>query len=261
MFAADDLHTFATGEDALANIRSQLARDIARKQNSKLISQIWGLLSAEGAPLNETHVCDVSVCTGDVQFGNTLNPATITGAKYKLSEHAGTLTRLAVHPDTAAWLESNGMLTTTNVTDTSNAASAIWGGGGIGLSSTEVRTFAGLQVIVDEMLPVICNDGGPAQYSSYLFEPGVVKTGQQYPLVIETERNIQSIQDVFTVRYSQIHHVLGTSWNASFDNPTNEQLRMPEYWSAAYCDTRHIHMVELRHNLEMPCLPTEATCG
>ena len=261
MFAADDLHTYATGEDALANIRSQLARDIARKQNSKLISQIWGLLSADGAPLNETHVCDVSVCTGDVQFGNTLNPATITGAKYKLSEHAGTLTKLAVHPDTAAWLEAAGMLTVTNVTDTSAAASSIWGSGGIGLSSTEVRTFAGLQVIVDEMLPVVCNDGGPAQYSSYLFEPGVVRTGQQYPLVIETERNIQSIQDCFTVRYSQIHHVLGTSWNASFDNPTNEQLRMPEYWSAAYCDTRHIHMVELRHNLEMPCLPTEATCG
>ena len=66
MFAADDLHTYQTGEDALANIRSQLARDMARKMNQKLISQVWGLVSADGAPLNETHVCDVSVCTGDV---------------------------------------------------------------------------------------------------------------------------------------------------------------------------------------------------
>ena len=190
MFAADDLHTYATGEDALANIRSQLARDIARKQNSKLISQIWGLLSADGAPLNETHVCDVSVCTGDVQFGNTLNPATITGAKYKLSEHAGTLTKLAVHPDTAAWLEAAGMLTVTNITDTSAAASSIWGSGGIGLSSTEVRTFAGLQVIVDEMLPaVVCNLWRSCSVQlAYLFEPGVVRTGQQYPLVIETRK-------------------------------------------------------------------------
>ena len=49
-----------TGEDALANIRSQLARDMARKLNQKLISQVWGLVSADGAPLNETHVCDVS---------------------------------------------------------------------------------------------------------------------------------------------------------------------------------------------------------
>ena len=51
------------GEDALANIRSQLARDMARKMNQKLISQVWGLVSADGAPLNETHTCDVSVCT------------------------------------------------------------------------------------------------------------------------------------------------------------------------------------------------------
>ncbi len=41
MFAADDLHTYQTGEDALANIRSQLARDMARKMNQKLISQVW----------------------------------------------------------------------------------------------------------------------------------------------------------------------------------------------------------------------------
>ena len=81
MFAADDLHTYQTGEDALANIRSQLARDMARKMNQKLISQVWGLVSADGAPLNETHVCDVSKCTGDVTVGNTLSPTSVTGAQ------------------------------------------------------------------------------------------------------------------------------------------------------------------------------------
>ena len=72
---------------------------------------------------------------------------------------------IAVHPDVAAWLETAGMLTYTNVVDTTNAASSIWGSGGIGLSSTQVALFAGLRVVVDEQLPVICNDGGPAQYS------------------------------------------------------------------------------------------------
>ena len=143
MFAADDLHTYQTGEDALANIRSQLARDMARKMNQKLISQVWGLLSADGAPLNETHVCDVSTCTGDVTIGNTLSPTSVTGAKYLLGERANTLDAIAVHPDVAAWLETAGMLTYTNVTDTSNAASSIWGSGGIGLSSTQVALFAG----------------------------------------------------------------------------------------------------------------------
>ena len=166
-----------------------------------------------------------------------------------------------MHPDVAAWLETAGMLTYTNVTDTSNAASSIWGSGGIGLSSTQVALFAGLRVVVDEALPVICNDGGPAQYSCYLFGNGVVRTGQQFPLNIETERNIASLQDVFAVTYSSLMHVLGTSWNANFDGPTNEQLRDGANWDLAYCDPRLIPLVELVVNVDVACLPSKATCG
>ena len=157
----------------------------------------------------------------------------MTGAKYLLGERANTVDAIAVHPDVAAWLETAGMLTYTNVTDTANAASSIWGSGGIGLSSTQVALFAGLRVVVDEQLPVICNDGGPAQYHCYLFGNGVVRTGQQFPLNIETERNIASLQDVFAVTYSNLMHVLGTSWTSNYDGPTNEQLRDPSNWSLA----------------------------
>ena len=261
MFSADDLSRYETGEDALANIRSQLARDMARKMDQKLISQVWGLVSAEDAPLHDTHFCDVSTCVGDVTIGNTLSPTSVTGAKYLLGERASTVTAIAVHPDVAAWLETAGMLTYTNVQDTSIAATSIWGSGGIGLSSTQVRLFAGLRVVVDEQLPVICNDGGPAQYSCYLFGEGVVRTGQQYPLTIETERNIASLQNVMAVTYSNIMHVMGTSWNSVHDGPTNEQLRDPSNWDLAYCDPRLIPLVELRVNVDVACLPTTATCG
>ena len=260
MFAADDLHKYQTGEDALANIRSQLARDMARKMNSKLISQIWGLVSAEGAPLAE-HVCDVSVCTGDVTVGNTLSPTSVTGAKYLLSERAGDIDAIAIHPDVAAWLETAGMLTYTNVSSTDVAATSIWGSGGIGLSSTQVALFAGLRVVVDEQLPVICNDGGPAQYHCFLFGNGVVKTGQQFPLLIEQERNIASLQDVFAVTYSNLMHVPGTSWSSVYDGPTNEQLRDPSNWELAYCDHRLVPLVDLIVNVDVACLPTSATCG
>ena len=116
MFSADDLSRYQTGEDALANIRSQLARDMARKMDQKLISQVWGLVSDADSPLHATHSCDVSICQGDVTVANSLNPQNVTGAKYLLSERAGTLDSIAVHPDVAAWLETAGMLTYTNVT-------------------------------------------------------------------------------------------------------------------------------------------------
>ena len=255
MFAADDLHTYQTGEDALANIRSQLARDMARKMDQKLISQVWGIVSSPDAPLYDTHVCDVSLASGTVAMENTLNPGTLTGAKYKLGERAGDIDAIAVHPDVAAWLESANMLTITNVTNTANAASSIWGGGGLGMGSQEVRLFAGLRVVVDEQLPVIDNGAGnPKQYHCYLFGNGVVRTGQQFPLNIETERNIASLQDVFAVTYSNLMHVLGTSWTSVHDGPTNEQLRDGSNWELAYCDPRLIPLVDLIVNLDMPCL-------
>ena len=260
MFAADDLSRYETGEDALANIRSQLARDMSRKMNQKLISQVWGLLFADGAPLTE-HVCDVSVNTGTPTIANTLSPGSVTGAKYKLGERANEVTAIAVHPDVAAWLETTGMLTYTNVSNTANAASTIWGSGGIGVSSTQISLFAGLRVIVDEQMPVICNAGGPPQYYCVLFGNGVIQTGQQFPMMIETERNIASLQDVFAVTYSNILHVLGTSWNANFDGPTNEQLRDANNWELAYCDSRLIPMTGLIVNTDVACLPTSATCA
>ena len=261
MFSADDLSRYETGEDALANIRSQLARDMARKMDQKLISQVWGLVSSPDGPLYDTHVCDVSVNTGTPSIANTLSPSSVTGAKYKLGERAGDINAIAVHPDVAAWLETAGMLTYTNVTNTANAASSIWGSGGIGLSSTEVRLFAGLRVVVDEQLPVICNPGGPAQYHCYMFGDGVVRTGQQFPLLLETERNIASLQNAMAVTYSNCMHVLGTSWQSVHDGPTNEQLRDGSNWSLAYCDPRLIPLIDLVVNVEMECLPTTATCG
>ena len=259
MFSADDLSRYETGEDALANIRSQLARDMARKMNQKLISQVWGLLFADGAPLTD-HVCDVSVCTGDVGLENVLSPTNVTGAKYKLGERASSVTAIAMHPDVAAWLETAGMLTYTNVSNTANAADLIWGSGGIGVTSTQVRVFAGLRVIVDEQMPVICNDGGPSQYYCVLFGDGVMLTGEQFPLQIETERNIASLQNAMAVTYSNVLHVAGTSWNSVHDGPTNEQLRDASNWSLAYCDSRLIPMTGLIVNTDVTCLPTRATC-
>jgi hypothetical protein len=255
MFSADDLSRVHTGEDALANIRSQLARDMARKMDQKLISQVWGLVSSADGPLHETHTCDISVDTGTVLLENSLNPQSVTGAKYLLSERADSIDAIAVHPDVAAWLESAGMLTYTNVTNPANAASTIWGSGGIGISNTEVRLFAGLRVVVDEQLPVIENGpGNPKQYHCYLFGNGVVRTAQQYPLLIETERNIASLQNVFAVTYNNLMHVLGTSWGANYDNPTNEQIRMGSNWSVVYCDPRLIPLVDLVVNVDMSCL-------
>ena len=66
---------------------------------------------------------------------------------------------------------------------------------------------------------------------------------------------------MFAVTYSNLMHVMGTSWTSNYDGPTNEQLRDPANCDLAYCDPRLIPLVELRVNVDVACLPTTATCG
>lgn len=244
-FAADDLSQVQTGEDALANIRSQLATDMNRKMTAKLLSQLTGLVGP-GGPLAATNALDVSVTAnpGDVNF---LSANTVTQAKYLLGERAASVTTIAVHPTVAAALEVTGMLTFS-----ANAAGAgetlVLGGGGIGISNTQIGQFAGLRVVVDEQLPVRGAAGDAQQFVCYLFGSGVVRTGSQFPLLIETERNILSLQDTFAVTYNNCMHILGTSWNANFDNPTNAQLADDANWALAYEEPRLIPLVELTVN-------------
>jgi hypothetical protein len=244
-FAADDLSRFETGEDALSNIRSQLARDMDRKATAKLISMLTGILGPGGV-LAATNSLDVSVTAAPTEV-NYLSASTVTAAKYLLGERANSLTVIAMHPKVAASLEVLGMLTFS--TDSLVAGGNIaWGGGGLGVTSTQLGYFAGMRVVIDEQLPVRGAQGEAEQFVNYIFSPGAILTGAQFPMLIENERNILSLQDILAVTYSSVHHLPGVSWAASFDNPDNSQLATPGSWSLAYSEPRLCPVVELVTN-------------
>ena len=216
-FAMDDLSQVQTGEDALANIRSQLARDMNRKITAKIISQITGLMDTALA----AHVVDVGIVDADgtgLSDANYLSAATVTRGKAVLGERGQDLKVLVVHPDVAYHMEALGMLTFLNSGGTVNYAS-----NGIGVTDTQIGYFAGLRVVIDSQVPVTA-DTGTGKYSCYLAAPGVIRTGSQFPLQIETERNILSLQDVMAVTYNRCDHVIGTSWKGSTTDPTNANL-------------------------------------
>jgi len=243
-FAMDFLSEVQTDEDALENIRSQLSTDMARKLEQKLIYQLTGLFGA-GGPLNATNSLDLSETTpGSVTDANYLSAASITQAKYLLSERANNLNSIAMHPTVAAYLEQIGQLTFSSSSLTPGAG-LTWGGGGIGITDTQIGWMSGLKVVVDSQMPVLGSSGEAPQYVCYLFADGVVKTGSQFPLMIEFDRNILSIQTAMAVTYSNLMHILGTTWSASFDNPTNAQLATPANWSLAYEVPQMIECVRL----------------
>jgi len=213
----------------------------------KLISQLTGLVGP-GGPLAATNALDVSgTDAATVDETNYITAASVTQAKYLLSERAQNLTTLAVHPTVAAYMEQVGMLTfSTSALATGGAIT--WGGGGVGITNTAVGNFAGLRVVVDSQLPIRGTAGQAQQFVCYLFSNGVVRTGAQFPLLIEQDRNILSLEDAMAVTYNNCMHILGTTWNANFDDPTNVQLADPGNWAVAYSVPQLCEIVELTVN-------------
>ena len=246
MHSMDDLSRYQTGEDALAYIRTKLSAALNKKQTEKLVNQLEGLF--EGA-LSDNSLDLSEAAAGSEDDANMFNLANVINAQYLLGEHAQELSTIVVHPKVAAQLQLQGQLTFSSPAGVTPSSNLEWGGGGIGVSNTTIGFYNGFNVIVDSMCPVIGSSGENNQYVSYIFGNGVIRTGSQFPILIESERNIASLQDSMAVTYSQVHHIVGTSWKASTDHPTNAQLGTAGNWELAYADHRNIHAVRLVTNV------------
>ncbi|MBP04324.1 MAG: hypothetical protein CMA72_06025 [Euryarchaeota archaeon] len=239
-FSMDDLSVVETGEDALANIRSQLARDMNRKLTGKVISHLSGLF---GAALAD-HVLSIATEADDYtgySDANYLNAGAVTQAKSKLGERGGELSVIVMHSAVAYHLQAIGMLTFLNSGGTVNYAS-----NGIGQTSTDVAYFAGLRCVIDDQCPKSTTAGKTPIYTCYLASNGVIRTGSQFPITIKTAESIDTWTQQMAVKYNTIHHVLGTSWKGSTNTGlSNTALATAGNWELAFSDSRLIPLVSI----------------
>jgi len=249
-YAMDDLSRYETNEDALNFVRTQMSQDIDRMRTRTLVSMLTGILGPNGT-LNATNSLDVSEATaGSETEANFISAATCTRAKYLLGERAGSLQTLVIHPDVAAYLEQVGMLQFSS-TALATGQGIQWGGGGIGVTSTQVGAAFGLNIIVDSQVPIRGTSGQNMQYVCYLLGNGAIQTGSQYPLSVFSEYNILSFQTEMSVKWSSIYHVPGVTWAASTDNPEDPALATPGNWNCVYSEPKLIPVVELVVNSPM----------
>ena len=242
-FAADMLHQYETGEQALQNVAQQLQRKINKDITAKVISQLTGLFGTALAG----NTLNVAAATTVTPAGeNYLTAVNVTAAKYLLGENAADVSVLVVHPLVAADMEARGMLVFQNSGGTVEYAS-----NGVGITSTQVGFFAGLRVVVDSQVPTVepasAVSGDALGYVCYLAAPGVIRTGSQFPLSIEQDRDILSLQDVMSVTYNRIDHVLGTSYGGGM-HPENSDLADKANWTLAYTSRENVPLVELTVN-------------
>jgi hypothetical protein len=255
-YAADDLSKLGSGADPLAHVRNQLTAAINKLKTATLASQLLGLFGGiSGAGVlgpNQVNRTFAGV-PGSMTEANYLNVANVVAAKAVLGERSDELDSIAMHSNVAHYLQQVGMLTfSTSALAASGAV--VWGGGGVGITQTEVPFFAGLRVVIDDQLTFLA--GGTAthvvKYPVYLFASGVVSEGIQQDLRLAADRNILSMQDVLAVDYHYGYHVTGTRWNASGDNPTNAattgNLAATGSWSLVYSTTKMIPVCRLLIN-------------
>jgi hypothetical protein len=255
-YAADDLSKLGSGADPLSHVRNQLTAAINKLKTATLAAQLLGLFGGiSGAGVlgpNQTNKTFAGV-PGSMTEANFLNVANVVAAKAVLGERGDNLDSIAMHSNVAYYLQQVGMLTF-STSALSAGGAVVWGGGGVGVTQTEVATFAGLRVVIDDQLVALT--GGTSthakKYPVYLFQSGVVSEGIQQDLRLGADRNILSMQDILAVDYHYGYHITGTKWNVAGDNPTNAattgNLADTASWSLVYSTTKQVPIARLLVN-------------
>ena len=239
-YGVDDLSKLGSGADPMAAIRSQLAQAINKLRTRTLVAQLEGIF---GAALNGNVVDLVGAATGAATEAQFLSAASLIRGKARLGERADQLTTLCIHPNVYFYLQQVGALVF-STSALSSGGSITWGGGGVGLTSTDVAYFMGLRVVVDSLLPVDTNGANPDKYTCYLLGGGSLAEGEQQALRIEADRNILSKQDVMSLDYHYGMALLGTSYSGA-DNPENTVLQTAGSWTRAYTSNQMVDAVKL----------------
>ena len=248
---ADELSTIITGLDPMAEMQSYLASGLQRLETQKVLALAEGAL---GGALSK-HVLDVSrKAAGTSGEANFLSASTVMRAKNLLGERGNSLQILAMHSSVANYLSIIGMLTF-STSSLSAGGNIAWGGGGVGVTSTDVTAFGGFRVVVDDMLAPVISSANGDSYPVYLMAPGTFRQGIQRDLRIRYGENILSFESVMAVDYHGGMAINGVSWKSASDNPENTDLKTASNWELSYDDSRLIPLVKIIVNTPLSANP------
>jgi hypothetical protein len=229
-WAADDLSRLGAGADPMAAIASYISDTVNKNSTATLKAMLDGVLGVAGL---SSHVVNAArTAAGTSAEGNFLSAANVIKASTVMGENSGLLTNIAMHSHVYAYLKTVGMLTF-STSALSSGGNVAWGGGGVGITNTQIANFAGFNVIVDDQLAPTTSAANGDKYPVYLFGNGAIQQGIQQDFRVEYERNVLSKQDIASCDYHHLLHIDGVSYKGT-DNPTNTVLSTPASWELKY---------------------------
>jgi hypothetical protein len=242
-WAADDLSRMGSGADPMAAIASYIVDTVNKNSTATLKAMLDGVLGVTGLASHTVNVARTAA--GTSAEGNFLSAANVIKAANVMGENSGLLTNIAMHSSVYSYLKVLGMLVF-STSSLSSGGNIAWGSGGVGITSTQIASFAGFNVIVDDQLTPTVSAVNGDSYPCYLFGQGALQQGIQQDFRIETERNILSKQDIASCDYHHLLHIDGVSYKGA-DNPNNTVLATAGSWELKY-DARQIPIVKLMVN-------------
>ena len=253
--AADDISRLGSGEDPLSAIRSYIANNMAKNRQEYLLALLDAVFDASNGALAGNSLGDLGAATGtssaDTDAANHISASKVIEAQNLLGERGSDLSVIAMHSSVYNQLKVQGLLTFSSPAAPGTTSDIVWGGGGIGVSNTEIAYFAGMRIVVSDQL--VLAKGGAAtgdamKYPVYVFAPGAVEEGVQSGLRIEADRQILSKQDVISLDYHYLLGIPGISWGGTVGGvfPKNSDIATATNWTLAWGHREYVpicHMI------------------
>jgi hypothetical protein len=239
---ADDLSAWMSGIDPIAVMASFIGENMQKHSQETVRSVFDGFFGTGGVLAG--NVLDVTGATPTE--ANFLSAATVMRAKSVLGERGQNLRILAMHSNVANYLATVGALTF-STSALATGGNIAWGGGGIGINSTQVALFMGCNVVVDDTLAPT-GTGATAKYPIYLMEPGSVSMGVRNSVRVRYDTNILSFQNVIAVDWSAAVGIPGISWKGTETFPTDADFADPTNWENKLYDIKSVGLVKILCN-------------
>lgn len=224
-FGVNDLAAVFAGDDPATAILDSLAAYWAREMQKELLATLAGVFASASMSGN---VHDISAFSGSAAV---ISAATLIDAQFKLGDAFDKLAAVAMHSATYQKLLKDDLIAFIKPSD----------------GTTNVPTYLGKRVIVDDSLPV-----SSGVYTTYLFGTGSVAYAEGVigngPM--ETDRDILAADTVVTMRRRFILHVLGTKWVGTPAGlyPERPELATGTNWVRVF-ENKNIPVVQFKHKL------------
>ena len=243
VWSVNHLAKAVSGDDPMQAILDLVGDYWARTDQSLVISCLKGVFAAASMAGNKLAVASETIAG---QSSSTrLNGATFVDATVKLGDRGDRLTAVAMHSATEAALRKLDLIDF--IPDSEG--------------KTQIKTFQGRRVIVDDNLPVRAGTTDGQVYTSYLFGPGAFGKGsaalESEPLQggfgtegVELARVPLDSDTVLINRRRYILHPRGvkfTSTSVAGDSPTNAELETGANWVRVF-ENKNVRMVAIEHN-------------